>query len=446
MPREDLPAAVAEWSSQQRGYNKLNRYYRGKHAFPFASWKFRLNYKWITERARMNLMPATVSAFTDRIRIDAWTNHDAIEDAERNGLARLAAAVHRGCWRDGDAYTITSLLPNGTPRAIIQAPGTIVPHVDPANPDVLDHATKIWVDKQSRHARATIYWPDHIERFQSRLPLYDGNQYSLRDMPDTQIGWMPTPEEPVQPHNFGAVPVVWWKRDADTQDVKGVSILNQAIPSQDELNYYVATTIIASERIALPIRYALAETAPPTTNSGVAFDPTKESILALVAKQVGEFPGPDADKLLALRAAAQQDICLQVGIPPYVFSRNPGDIPSGVALRIVNESRTAAVTAFEADATACWRGQMALLGHTDTQPQWADPTPADASEQLARAQTEKAMGLPPEVWLRTAGYDPQAVDESGQTLADRVRAEATNNASAMAQAFMGGTGAASYAG
>jgi len=445
MSRDDLPEAVTEWARQQPGYDRLARYYRGRHEFPFASWKFRQRYTWITERARMNLMPATVAAFTDRISIDSWTNADAIKDADINGLTRLAAAVHRGCWRDGDAFTITSQLPSGQIRAVIQRPGSIVPHVDPDNPDVLDHATKIWVDKQTRHARAAIYWPDRIERFISRLPLHDGSGHSLRDMPDKMIAWMPVPDEPVQPHNFGAVPVVWWKRDADTQTDKGVSILDQVIQTQDELNYYVASTIIASERISMPIRYALADAAPPTT-TGVTFDPTRESILALVAKTAGEFPGPDADKLLALRAAAQQDICLAVGIPPYVFARDPGDIPSGLSLRIVNESRTSAVTAFEADATPCWRGQMALLGHADTQPQWGDPTPADSTEQLARAQAERDMGLPPEVWLRTAGYDPAAVDESGVSLADRVRVEATTSATRMAQAFMDGQGAASYAG
>lgn len=249
------------------------------------------------------------------------------------------------------------------------------------------------------------------------------------------IAWMPVPDEPVQPHNFGAVPVVWWKRDADTQTDKGVSILNQVIQTQDELNYYVASTIIASERISMPIRYALADAAPPTT-TGVTFDPTRESILALVAaKTAGEFPGPDADKLLALRAAVQQDICLAVGIPSYVFARDPGNIPSGLALRIVNESRTRG-DRIRGRSPPRWRGQMALLGHADTQPQWGDPTPADSTEQLARAQAERDMGLPPEVWLRTAGYDPAAVDESGVSLADRVRVEATTSATRMAQAFM----------
>ncbi|GAA2184966.1 hypothetical protein GCM10009785_34920 [Brooklawnia cerclae] len=451
MSRDDLPAIIESWISQQPHYDLFTRYYEGRHAFPFASWKFRQRYRWITERARMNLMPATVSAFTDRISIDSWTSQDGIDEAEANAIERLAGMVHRGAWRDGDAFTITWQLPNGKLRAARQPANAIVPHVDPDNQEVLDRAARVWVDSTTRHARVNIYYADRCERYISRLPVVEKDGAKLRDIPKVAIGWMPYDGDdggPVLTHGFGVVPVVWWKRDSDDPDKRGRSILERVIQTQDELNYYVASTIVASERIALPIRYALADSVGLNGEMSAEFDPTKESILALVAKTAGEFPGPDSDKLLALRAAAQQDICLATGIPPYVFSKNRGDVPSGVALRIINESRTSAVRTFEADATPCWRGQMELLGHPGMRPIWDDPTPHDASEQLTQAQAEKDLGMPPEIWLRTAGYDPAATDEGGVSLADRVRAEAASSATAMAQAFLDGQGAAgaSYTG
>ena len=122
-----------------------------------------------------------------------------------------------------------------------------------------------------------------------------------------------------------------------------------------------------------------------------------------------------------------------------MFSQQQGDIPSGEALRILNARRTATVQAFEAEATPCWRGQLALLGwEDDVAPVWEDPTPHDDTERLAAARAAKDLGLPAEDWLRIAGYDPHAVDDSGATLADRVRDEAARTAQAAAQAFLDG--------
>ena len=269
------------------------------------------------------------------------------------------------------------------------------------------------------------------------------NRLGPTDRTDRPIGWAPysSPGAPETiPHAFGAVPVIWWKRDAARQDAHGVSILDQIIPIQDELNYHVVTALIASERIALPIRYAIAEQASTLgQNQQVNFDPTRENILALAANAVGEFAGPDADKLIALQNAAEQKIARTTGIPPYVFSQQQGDIPSGEALRILNARRTATVQAFEAEATPCWRGQLALLGwEDDVAPVWEDPTPHDDTERLAAARAAKDLGLPAEDWLRIAGYDPHAVDDSGATLADRVRDEAARTAQAAAQAFLDG--------
>lgn len=439
MSRDLIPQIVAEWRAQQPHYRLYNDYIAGRHRFPFASWKFLRHYRWMCNRARENLMPAAVAAFTDTIRIRSWGSRQGGEE----GLDRLAAAVHRGAFISGDAYTITWPAPAGAPRAVLQDPAAIVPHVSDDDPDLLDWAARVWYDPATARARINIYTPTVCERWATRLPMRDQHGAPLRDIPDRPIGWAPysSPGAPETiPHAFGAVPVIWWKRDAARQDAHGVSILDQIIPIQDELNYHVVTALIASERIALPIRYAIAEQASTLgQNQQVNFDPTRENILALAANAVGEFAGPDADKLIALQNAAEQKIARTTGIPPYVFSQQQGDIPSGEALRILNARRTATVQAFEAEATPCWRGQLALLGwEDDVAPVWEDPTPHDDTERLVAARAAKDLGLPAEDWLRIAGYDPHAVDDSGATLADRVRDEAARTAQAAAQAFLDG--------
>ena len=438
-----LPTIVDQWDRQQPHYRLLRNYYDGRHQFPFASQKFARTYQWILAKARENLMPAVVAAFTDVCRIESWTSTEAIDDADLNGITRLAGLVHRETFRAGDAFTLTWPDPSSRARAVFQSADKIVPHVDPANQDVLDWAARVWVDTDTGHGRINVYDAGTCERFVTRLKVLDENGHSLRrSFTDQARSWVAFQDDtggPVLEHQFGTGPVVWWKRDADDQHGRGRSVLEQAIPAQDELNYHVVTGLISSERIALPIRYALSDAAP---NGGVEFDPTKESILALMANQVGQFDGPDADKLLALQTAAEQKIARIVGIPPYVFSQQSADVPSGEALRILNARRTSTVEAFQADATPCWRGQMDLLGHAGVSPVWADPTPHDDAERLSNAVTAKTLGLPVEEWLRTAGLDPSATDAAGATLADRVRAEATQSAQSMAQAFMDGQGAA----
>lgn len=435
--RDLLPQIISQWEAQQAPYRLYRNYYDGKHAFPFASRKFAATYRWILARARENLMPAVVAAFTDVIRISSWTDTKAIKAADLNGVTRLAGLIHRETFREGDAYTITWPDPAGEARAVFQPAEKIVPHIDPTNPDVLDLAARVWIE-DSGYGRVNIYTPDACERYVSRLKITDAGRSLRRSFTDQAIAWGPFADNlggPVLTHAMGATPVVWWKRDADDQSGKGRSILEQAIPAQDELNYHVVTGLISSERIALPIRYALADIPP---EGSLEFDPTIESILGLTAKQAGQFAEPDAGKLIALQTAAEQKIARIVGVPPYVFSQQSADVPSGEALRILNARRTSAVLAFQADATPCWRGQMGLLGYDDVEPEWADPTPHDDTERLTNGTLAKSLGLPVEEWLREAGYDPDAVDAGGERLADRVRAESSRSAVAQAQAFLDG--------
>ncbi len=433
--RDDL----ADWRDKLAPrIRQFRRYHDGEHLSPFASQLFLHRYKWLIRQSRENLMPACVSGFTDLLVIEDWTAD--MEADMRGRMSRLASFVHREAFIAGDAYSLTWKNPKGEKRAIFKRADQIIPHVSEDDPDTLDWALEPWIDKHG-FARLSVYRDTVMERWISRLPVIDDGRNKLRDFPIDQIAWKPLDDDEygghLVKHDFGAVPVVWWKRQPDDQWSHGRSVLEQAIPAQDELNHLKSVSNAAVERIAQPIRYALADKPPP--GGKVDFDPSREDILGLTATSAGQFPGPDGGSLVDLQANARQALANVVGIPPYVFSHSSGDVPSGESLRVLNARRTAVVKAFAADSIPCWRGQLELLG-LEGEPVFADPSMLTDMEAAALAAAEKDLGMPVEHWLRTLGYDPDSKTDRGGTLAEAVRQEASQSAAAIGRSFREGAG------
>lgn len=433
--REHL-AEVVEWREKTAPRVAMfRRYHDGDHLAPFASQLFLHRYRWLIRQSRENLMQACVSGFTDLLVIDDWTAE--FDAQQRARLSRLASFVHRETFMTGDGYAVTWKNPAGEARAIFKRADQVIPHVSEDDPDVLDYAITPWIDQRG-YARANIYRADVMERWVSLLPVHDRNGVRLRDFPADEIAWTPYVDDSGKDHlahDFGAVPVVWWKRQPDDQWSHGRSVLEQAIPVQDELNHLKSITNAAAERVAAPIRYALADNAP--AGGKVDFDPTREDILGLTAKSAGQFPGPDGATLVELQANSRQALANVVGIPPYVFSHSSGNVPSGESLRVLNARRTAVVRAFASDSLPVWRGQLGLLGY-EGEPVFSDPNMLAEAEAAELARNEKDLGLPVEMWLRTLGYDPDSTDDSGATLADRVRDVDAMTAAAVGKAFRDG--------
>lgn len=411
MPVADLVEAVAEWKKTTPGYRLYRDYYNGNHRYPFATEKFKQLYLWVLESARENLCPAVVSAYTDRLSVESWGDQIAADESTEQGMSRLLNMVNREAFRSGDAFTLTWNGKDGTPKARYHAADQIVPRVSELDPDQLDWAARPWADARTGHGRVNLYYGDRVERFITKAPLIKNQSggVSPAAFPDSPTAWKEYDDSDDEyggkstiSHDFDGVPVCWWKRDADDQGSRGRSVLTDVIPVQDELNKFVADMIVASERIAMPIRYALnmlteeasrigADGTPQKTST--RFDPTKQNILTLPgAGPAGEFPGPDADKLIAMQDHAAQKIGRIVGVPSYYFSQTSGEVPSGESLRVLTSRLISSVTDFQQDSSPVWRGQMQLLGITDPSMVWADPMPMDEAERVEVAKIKSDLG------------------------------------------------------
>ena len=421
-------------------YLMYRDYRDGRHRMDFASDGFRKSFGWALLQAQENLMPAIVSAHTNLLSIEAWTASESdAQDATDAGLQRLAELVHAESHTTGNAFTITWNRPGVTePMAIFHRADQVIPFVNEEQPDVLDAAVKLWIDRDG-FGRGAVYDAGHLYRFATKSKMAyqarrnDGTT-AAPAYPDDRHAWQAYDAEgapAVEAHSFGVVPVVWWKRDAISQFDPGRSVLVDAIPVQDELNKLIADAVVAGERIARPVRYVMdvaEELLKPRLVNGKLQPPTlpfddTNTLLAMTAKgPAGQFPGPDATSIIALQQHAEQKLSRTTGIPSWLLNPTGGNVPSGTALRIMLTQLVSQAESFQRDATPSWKGQLELLGMSNPAIKWADPMPSSDEERLANAAEAKALGLPAEEWLRIGGWDPAARDESGVSLVDRVTA------------------------
>lgn len=450
--------AVTEHAERAPDSEMYRDYREGRHRFDFASRKFRESNGWVLRSAQENLCPAVIRAHTNLLHIDGWGDDEAADVARDEGLGRLQRLVHTEAHTTGDAYAITWKRPDtGQPMAVFHRSDQCVPIVDEEQPDQLTAMVKLWIDPVTKLGRANVYTAQTLTRWATArtMQYVDRDHRGMTQMPtfpDASSVWRQAdaPGLPhLETHDFGTVPAVWWKRDAPSQFEHGTSVLAPVLPLQDELNKLKADAIVGSERIVMPVRYIM-DVAPellqPKLNSQTGkLEPPKlpfadtDTLLAMTAKgPAGQFPGPAAESIVTLQANVEQQISRVTGVPAFYFSQTSGDVPSGESLRVLASRLTAAVTAFQRDNTPAWRGQAQLLGIAEPVIDWAEPLPVTEQERLANAQAERDLGMPADVWLRTAGYDPDAIDESGATLVQRVELARQTTTQDAASAFYAG--------
>lgn len=431
MPFTDAEQAL---TTQLPDYQTYRNYLLGNHTSDFATPKFKRTYSWIIEQAQENLCPAVVSAFTDGLHIDSYGDEAANQLADEQGLEALLPLVWREAFTCGDSYVLVWPNPAGELRPRFHQAHQIIPQVDPDNPDNLLWAAKKWatpIGKGKQINKLTIYYPDHVERYATTRPV-DSDDLDGWSMEQEWALYDGDGDDATFAHNFDAVPIVWFKHEAHTQTGHGRSVLADVIPIQDEHNKAVADLIVASERIARPIRYVL-QAMPDTftTPAGkptAKFDETWQNILALTAGSAGQFPDPNAQALINVQNHSALKIARVTGIPAFWFTQTSGDVPSGEALMTLSTRRLSAVQAFQRDNTPALRGLMQLLGIENPIITWRDPMPLSQAEKLAAASVKKTLGYAlPDI---VAGLDESDPDGIVQ--------RATHNAADLGQAFRNG--------
>lgn len=441
MPVEHVAHAVTIHHQRAAAYKTFRDYHAGRHELAFASDHFKAEQGRRFQALRENLCPAVVSAYTDRLRISTWGTPDADQLADQLGLTRLVADTLTEMVRCGDAYVLTWYGRDGQPKPRMHRADQIVPHVDDLDPDRLDRATKLWT--ADGHGRANVYYADRVERWRTRHPLTDGT-----GLPEEPEAWVPHRDDDggdTLRHGFGAVPVCWFKLDADDPTAYGRSALADVIPLQDALNKVLADLLVLSETYSRPFWYLL-NYQPTATNpldrarqwsDAIAqlgqqkFDGAKQRIFTHDGPgPFGQLTPPNLVPLLEESTALRDKIAAVKGIPAYYFTQSSGQVPSGESLRVLTSRLVAGVRAIQDVTGPVWRGVAELLGMDGIDVQWDDPMPMDEAERVDNALKLKSLGIALEdvvtyldlpdaegVLARAAAANAASADAVGRALA-----------------------------
>lgn len=410
MPIEHVSDAIAEWKARKPNYDTLRAYYRGQHQLRFATQDFERKHGSLFKSLRENLCEAVVTAHTDKLSIESWGDKVDEATAEQLGLSRLEGLVNREMVRCGDAYSLTWEGRGGKPTPRYHRADQIVPHVDDLDPSVLDWAAKPWIWRG--YGRVNVYYADRVERFITReaLPISgDQQEPSWSDVSTDPDRWMPHEDDDggdTIGHAFGAVPVCWWKRDADDTEGYGASALNNVIPLQDALNKGLADLLVLSEAYSRPFWYLLnfkpssenpllmaQEAAQALGEAQRTFDPNRQRIFTHDGNgPFGQLDPPDLMRLIEQQRELKNKIGSVSGVPTYYFTQTSGQVPSGESLRVLTSRLVSSVRDMQRDSGPVWRGQARLLG-IDAAPSWADPMPQDETEKIDNALKLLSLGF-----------------------------------------------------
>lgn len=415
MPVEHVTSAVPTWVERQTVVKPFHDYYRGNQPLKFATADFKRKYGQIVAGVRENICVASVTGFVDEIEITEWSG-GTIDDELVADLERLADLVFTELMRCGDAFIIVAERADGSRLPIYQPANTVVPVVDDDDPTRLQHAVKIW-DASDNFGYATVYYGDHLERYRTVKPVRDSNSKSKLSMPTKSDGWVeydPDGDDGwFQEHNFGGVPVVWFKFDADDHWGWGNSILSDVTPIQDLLNKVTADLAVLAESYSRPLYYILKMkpsdalpasnrsmhplagaitndtpsdlSARPGMSNQAPFSPTRQQIMAIEGEgPVGQFTPADIAKLIELRADLRQSVSTVTGLPQYIFTPTSGDVPSGESLKVVSRRQAAVIRRATRPTIPLWRGVMELLGHPGVTPVFREvnPDPAEPTDPV----------------------------------------------------------------
>jgi len=419
MTVEQVVSAVAKRKQRLPYYTTARDYHRGRQELRFASADFDKKFADQLAGLRLNVCAPVVSAYTDKLEIQSWGDQD---EAVEQGLSRLVGMVNREMVRCGDAYVLVWPNLQGQPTPRYMRADEIVPTVNPDDPAVLELAVRLWID-DDMYGRAMVIDHQGAERWRTATKL----QTLMDDLPDQPSAWFPMDDDEGEwvSHDFGVVPVCWFRREADDTDSFGTSALDDVIPLQDAVNKALADLIVLSEGYSRPFWYLLNFRPTNTQNPAMAaqewaqavqalptmggqnskFDPAKQKIFTHDGQgPFGQLDPADLSRLIAEIADLKLSVATVSGVPAFYFTQSSGDVPSGESLRVLASRLTSGVLALQRESGPVWRGVGELLGF-EVNVKWADPMPEPEETRLANAVVKKDLGLPLVQIFTDLGYD-----------------------------------------
>ena len=417
----DIDWAIKELSGRARNYLIARDYYLGNHRLAFATEKFRNAFGALFQTFSDNLCPVVIETLHDRLKLDGFTgmaDETVVADLwRRNRMKQRAGEVHLDALIEGDAYLIVwpdasdqvTFYPNRAAHIAIK--------YDEETPGIITRAAKWWM-AETGQARLTLYYPDRIEKYETKNVAAGGLPDNARVFEVCEIDGESWPL--VNP--YGRVPVFHFGNRAGI-GMLGRSELTEAIAIQDALNKSVADMLVAMEFYAVPQRYATGVEGDIDPETGRSRYPLLAGgVWATPSTDVkfGEFAANDLTQFIAVSEAFRKEMARVTRTPLHFFTLE-GSFPSGESQKVAEAPLLSKVEDRQTSFGAVWADAMAFAlrvagkGELTPEPVWLDTAPRSDADIInnAAVMVEK-LGLSQRQALRLYGYTDAEIDANNE--------------------------------
>lgn len=300
--------------SEQERLNKIQRYMCGKHDSVYVPRGARAEYRWLIERARVNILPLVVTVVAQNMYVDGYRPAGGDENAapwtvwQANRMDARQHGIHRSVLTYGAAYAV--VMP-GKPVPVITpfSPRRMTAlYADPVNDEWPIFAVEDRLENTAKGQRRVVRVYDDRARY-TLVGAADGSQLA------------PDGDRWVMSHNLGVCPVVRYVNTADLDGDGVVGEVEPLIDTQDQLNMTTFNLLMAQQYAAFRQRWVTGM-APPLDEQGNAMEPFRSRVDGLfVAEDVdtkfGEFGATDLKGYLDSRESTIRHVATLSQVPPY---------------------------------------------------------------------------------------------------------------------------------
>ena len=426
----DLEIAYNALTNKQIPYTRLWSYYDGDQPLIYSAKRLAELFRRVDASFTQNWCAVVVDSAMDRLNLGRFQIEGSEQITDQLNTLWLSTEMgldsddaHLAAMVTGEAFVIVWREDGGDLQVYYNDPRMVHIQYDPENPREKLWAAKWW-KVEEKLWKLTIYYPDHLEYYESRS--YDLNVYTRFQAADP----------PQAPNPFGRIPVFHLR--LNRRIVKGE--LNRSITDlQDAVNKLLSDMMIAAEFAALPQRYVISQMEP----GGLKNAPNEIWTLPAgdgVGQQTsaGQFAAAE----LTNYGTQINELSSAIGVisrtPRHYFYAQGGD-PSGEALIAMEAPLTKKVQRYIERFTATWQKVTAFM--LELQGVTVDPmsitpifdvvetvqprTSADIREINVRA------GIPLTTTLRNEGWEDTELDQMAEDRAAEQLAQAD-----LARAYM----------
>ncbi len=425
----DLKWALDAIKTKINTVRTRDAYYNGDHNLAFVTKEWQSEFGKMLKSFNANYCPAVVDALADRLRLAGVniTRADTPDESmkatfgkvwTRNRMDRKAGQVHTSMLKHGECYVTAWPNPNTDEVTFFIGRGDrIAVRYSVEDPDEIVFAGKVWME--GKRSRATLYYPDHIERWATNeSSVYAG-------LPHSVTAYEPFGEDWYADNPYGIVPVVPFVNNP-TEDGRGKSELDDVIPLQDALNVAMAEMLVALEFAAYPQRWAIGLTEKRDPYTGKMEQALQAGIERLWTSdsnesRFGQFEVANMSNFVTAQDAIRADIA-RVSRTPINYLLQQGQAVSGEALRVM-EAPLMTKVVDRADTTGpSWEAlaRLTLIEEGALSPddrdtmfttQWKDTSTRGDLDHARAVTVRRDLGISQQQGLRELGYEEAKIAE-----------------------------------